>query len=426
MSSRGPSTGYVDRLLARADGALATIWITGVFVTRDAVDRRALERGLALLIDETPRLRMAFDERRKAWRSRETGDPPRVTDEGQRSLDAHTSALLGATIDLTRDVPFRVSTGRLDDGRTLVGIQLHHSVGDGRASLALTRRLFELAGGERGRGPLEPPRMTDAKAFARALREPWALLAMHEAKYRVLARRGRALRKAEGAHVGAPTLDSVRARFDESVDSRTMSGAYFGALLALATAMHSTRSDAPLRLRIPVDLRPRLGIGESVENACSALSIELDPDRVSTLVARGKNGRDELTSMVPKALGESRARGLEWGTLVECMAVSRLATRAMLRDHLRPDLLSEHRANTLVTTYLGNIAPYVQNTLFSIDSVQSHTPTWGSTGFRLGHELTWNLACFEGIWDERLRSRAREAVERWLFDVYGVTARRVR
>ncbi len=426
MSTRHPTTGYVDRLLARADGALATIWITGVFVTRDPVDGNALERGLRLLVEETPRLRMAFDERRKGWCSRDTSTPTRVNEAGQRSLDEHVRALLDATLDLSKDVPFRVSTGHLDDGRTMVGIQLHHSVGDGRASLAITRRFFQLAGGSSGGGPLEPPAMTDARAFSRALREPRALAAMRDPKYRVLARRGRALQKAERAHVGSPTLDSIRVRFAESADSRTMSEAYFGALLALTTAMYAPGPDSPLRLRIPVDLRPRLGLGETLENACSALSIELDPDRVATLVAKGRIGADELVGLVPKAIAELRARRLEWGTLVECMAVSRLATRAMLRDHLRPDLLSACRANTLVTTYLGNIAPYVQNAPFSIDSVQSHTPTWGATGFRVGHELTWNLACFEGIWDEAMRARARESVERWLFDVYGLTARRVR
>lgn len=426
MSLRQPTTGYVDRLLARADGALATIWITGIFVTRDAVDRDALERGLAKLVDETPRLRMAFDEREKAWRPRLADTRPRVADAGAGSLDDLVRALLGATIDLTTDIPFRVSTGRLDDGRNLVGVQLHHSVGDGRASLALTRRFFHLAGGAEGAGPLAPPGMTDARALARALREPRAVAAIREAKFRVLARRGRALRKADRAYVGPPTLDSVRARFDASVDARTMSAAYFGALLALSTAMHTPSSDGPLRFRIPVDLRPRLGLGETFENACSALSVELDADRVAGLVAKGRSGADELSGLIPKALAELRGRGIEWGTLVECMAVSRLATRAMLRDHLRPDLLSERRANTLVTTYLGNIAPYVQNAPFTFDSVQSHTPTWGATGFRIGNELTWNLACFEGLWDEALRARSREAVVRWLYDAYRVTAERVR
>lgn len=419
------TTGYVDRLLARADGALATIWITGLFVTRDTVDRGALLRGLELLIGEEPRLRMRFDEPKKAWRPRETTAPARLLDAGKTSLEEHARALLAASIDLTQDVPFRVSVGELDDGRNLVGVQLHHSVGDGRASLALTNRFFSLAGGGKGRGPLEAPGMTDARALLNALRYPGAMAALHDPKHRVLAHRGQALRKAESPQVGAPTLDSLRARLPATFDPRAVSGVFFGALLALCTELGAAERRAPIRFRIPIDLRPRLGIGDSLENACSALPVELDADRVATLVAKGKRGADELSGLVPSALAELRARRAEWATLVECMAVSRLATRSMLRDHLRPDLLGDLRANTLVTTYLGNIAPYVQNAPFATESVQSHTPTWGATGFRIGNEMTLNLACFEGIWDRALRERASEAVQRWLMDAYDVATERV-
>jgi hypothetical protein len=193
----------------------------------------------------------------------------------------------------------------------------------------------------------------------------------------------------------------------------------------VSTALGAPEHNGPIRFRVPIDLRPRLGIGDSLENACSALSVELDASRVATLVAKGKSGADELSGLVPSALADLRARHLEWATLLECMTVSRLATRAMLREHLRPDLLADLRANTLVTTYLGNIAPYVQNAPFSIDSVQSHTPTWGATGFRVGNDLTLNLACFEGLWDRALREKASEAVQRWLADAYGIATERV-
>ena len=88
--------------------------------------------------------------------------------------------------------------------------------------------------------------------------------------------------------------------------------------------------------------------------------------------------------IVPERLERLVAMGAPFGTLVETVLVSRVATRAMLRDHLRPDLLADRRASTLVATYVGTVDRYCRDAPFPIVSVQTQTVS----SFRSNNSLT--------------------------------------
>jgi hypothetical protein len=275
---------------------------------------------------------------------------------------------------------------------------MHHAVADARSFMHLNRRLWQLLSGRVTEGTrLGPARMTDRAALALALRSAHALPALLSPENRVLAQRGQPLSR-RGDQIGAPMLRSLRVLHAGPLDAKARSGLFFGALLAgMAAHDEGRRWALPLRLRVPIDMRRALGIGPTLENACSALAVEL----------RGDEVREKLTDpsalcrLVPEAIARLTARGVHLATLVECLAVSRLATTRALRDHVRPDLLAPRRANTMVTTYVGTLDRYFEEIPFRVRTIRTHTPTWGANGFSFGDALVINATAFQGIWSEQ-------------------------
>ncbi len=413
---------YVDRLLADADGAVATIWITGLFTTDAPPSPDTLRRAFAALVAETPRLNSRWDSPARRWRpqpatERDLRDA--VREHPPATLAAATAALIAESIDLARDIPVRITTVPLTDGappRTLLAIQLHHSLGDGRASLFLTRRFWEWCAGHPTEGSrLGEPAMSDRRAlFAAALR-PAGVAALARSEHRVLASRGQSLRHS-GATIGAPMLRSLRVPLSPSTTPRERSSLYFAAMLAgIAATRDPARIARPVRLRLPVDLRRELGIGVTLENACSALAVEVDDDALTAAL----DDPARLRSLVPDAVEAMLRAGVHWATLVECLVVSRVATRPMLRDHLRPDLVAERRANTMVVTYLGTVDRYLTAAPFPIHTLQAHTPTWGATGFSFRDALVINCASFAGLWSAAELDAFVDAARAWITRHHG-------
>jgi len=256
---------YVDRLLADADGAVATIWITGLLTTDAPPTIDTLRRAFASLVAETPRLSVRWDSPARRWLPNSRSDRDlfdAVRERPPATLAEATAALIAEPIDLAREIPVRVTTVPLTDGtspRTLLAIQLHHSLGDGRSLLFLSRRFWEWCAGQ----------------------------------------------------------------------------------------------------------------------------------------------------------------GVHWGTFVECFVVSRVATRAMLRDHLRPDLAADRRANTMVVTYVGTVDRYFTAAPFSIHTLQTHTPTWGATGFSFRDSLVINCAGFAGLWSAADLDAFVDAARAWIARHHG-------
>lgn len=418
---RGP---YVDRLLADADGALAPIWISALLITPSSPSPARLRAALDALVDETPRLRVAWDSVRSAWRpiARSPGSVSAcVRERPGTSLRAFGEALFSEPIDLSRELPVRLTTATLSGpgahrlghqvGRQIVALQLHHALGDARSLMFLNRRLWEHASGSLGATTrLGDPEMSDARALREALRHPLGIASAARPKNRVLASRGLALRRS-GTSLGAPALVSLRVPISETDSPNARSALFFGALLgAIARALPTSETGLPVRLRVPVDLRRALGIGTTLENACSAVAIEVPLGEL--LAACTDPGR--LGRLVTERLGRRLAVGTQFGTLVENMLVSRIATREMLRRHLRPDLLAAVRASTLVATYVGSVDRYFQAAPFPIDSLQTQTPTWGANGLAFRDALMINVTGFDGLWPRDEHVAFVSGMREWL------------
>jgi hypothetical protein len=370
---------YVDRMLAQIDGVVAPIWITQLIVTDAPPPSAALRDAMTKLVAEIERLQLRWDAARDAWlpagRRAVT-----IVERAHAPEREHVRALLASKIDLATELPVRMTLAPLAEGGTLVALQLHHSIGDARALMFLNQRLWRLLNGGGGE-PLDEARFSDGGALRAIAKRAVVVPAIARSRHRVLARRGTALQRS-GGDIGAPMLRSLRVPLR---DPKQASALFFTALLA-GIAKHGVQDpSAPLRFRVPVDLRRELKLGRTVENPCSAIPIEL---------AHGTTDG----AIVIEALARAIAAGVHWATLLECVALGRLASVAQLRKHTRPELLAKRRGSTLVTTYVGTIDRYLVDVPFPIRSFRTHTPTWGANAFTHAGALVINMGAFEGLW----------------------------
>jgi hypothetical protein len=423
----GMRANYVDRLLARVDGELAPIWISEIITTDEPPRAADLRAAVGRLVAEIERLRFAWDPQRSDWvpRSRRAEDIDGAVRElpeaPQREIIAR---LLREPVDLTRELPLRITIAPLADrghdrarGRAIVAVQLHHAIGDARSQMHLNRRLWQiLAGRPELESRLGPARMSDARFLAAAARRLGALPSILDPRHRVLARRGQALGR-RGDTLGAPMLATLRVPLDASVRPEARSGLFFGALLAGMCA-HDRDAvwSAPLRLRVPIDLRRELGVGATLENGCSAVPVEISGE----VVRAALDEPAKLARLVPDELARLLRNGVHWGTLLECLAASRLASTATLRTHVRPDLVAPLRANTMVTTYVGSLDRYFADAPFPIRAVCTHTPTWGANGYSFGDALIINASAFEGLWSRADLEAFVGAMSGWLARHHGL------
>lgn len=378
---------YVDRMLAQVDGVVAPIWITELVLTDAPPALPALRGALDRLAAECPRLRLRWDDRAVGWQPC-PGRPLPIAVRAPTASATAISALLAERIDLRTDAPLRLTLVPLA-GRatTLLALQLHHAIGDARSLMFLNRRLWQLLRGVAGE-PLAPSEWTDGRGLRMAARHWRALPQVAQPRHRVLARRGTALRRS-GDEVGPPMLRSLRVPLDQ----RAPAERFFAALLAGVAHHGVVDRGGRVRFRIPVDLRRAMAAGRTVENPCSAIPIELPFAEIAAT-------RDHaaLARRVVDDLARSLARGVHWATLVECVAVARVATVEQLRHHTRPELLSATRGSTLVTTYVGTVDRYFTECPFPIRSLRTHTPTWGANAFSFQGHLVINVGAFEGLW----------------------------
>jgi hypothetical protein len=414
---------YVDRLLARVDGELAPIWISEIMTTDAAPRADALRAAVGRLVAEIERLRFAWDPRRNDWisRSRTDADVTRAVRElpeaPQREIIAR---LLREPVDLTRELPLRITVAPLADaahGRALVAVQIHHAVGDARSFMYLNRRLWQIVAGlPRPESRLGAARMSDALALGGAARHAAALPAILAPQHRVLARRGQALTR-HGDTIGAPMLATLRVPLDGRFTPEARSALFFAALLAgMCAHDRGVTWSAPLRLRVPIDLRRELGVGLTLENGCSAIPVEISGDAVRAALDEPA----QLARLVPDAIARLLRAGVHWSALVECLVASRVASTATLRTHVRPDLVAPLRANTLVTTYVGTVDRYFADAPFPIRTLATHTPTWGANGYCFGDALIINASAFEGLWSRADLEAFVAAMSAWLTRHHGL------
>lgn len=397
-------TGFVDRMLCLVDGAVAPVWISEILHTPARLAPADIEGPLDALLARVPRLSARF-------RGRWVLEPTRAK-EVVSALDvddpvAEAEACFARGVDLERDPPFRITLLRSSAG-TRVVFQLHHALGDGRSLMLLNRALWAIASGQSPEIPA-PPAFTDAVALRAALSAARALPALRRPENRVLTRRATALRR-DGDTVGRPILRTLRVPL--GADKADASALFFGAVLAAVAAHGVARPDAPVRLRVPIDLRRELGLGHTFENACTALSIEIPSSALG----------DAPASLVPSRIADALRGGLHRATLLEVLAAGRFAPRATLRAHAAPDLLADIRANTLVTTYVGSVDRYLSTFPWPLDALQTQTSTWGANGFTLRGALHLHFTAFDGLVRPDNWSAFAEHAARYLRDRHGLSA----
>jgi hypothetical protein len=100
--------------------------------------------------------------------------------------------------------------------------------------------------------------------------------------------------------------------------------------------------------------------------------------------------------------------------VLECLAVSRAASTRTLRRHTRPELLAARRGSTMVTTYVGSVDRYFVDAPFPIESLRTHTPTWGANALGFRGALVINVGAFDGLWSPGDLDRFIAAMQAWL------------
>ncbi|WP_434390595.1 hypothetical protein [Melittangium boletus] len=418
---------FVDTLLARLDGEVATIWATVLLRIDARPDGARLRGALRALVRESERLQVAWDDARGAWvpAPRTDAAVDAVLQEGAEPLDESEAVgrVINTRVDLARDVPLRLHLHPLADGAPgpwLLAIQLHHAIGDAKALAHLLERLWlHCAGRASESPPLGPSALTDGAVLRAALRRPGPVLGLASPRRRLLAQRGLGLGHS-GDTAGRALMATARLTLPAGRTDVQASEVFFAALLAGVALREPTR-DGLVRLRVPVDLRRMLGLGRMLGNGCSTVPLEFPLREVRARL----EDAPALAALVREALRRVLDEGVHWTTALECLAVARLAPGSVLRRNARPGLVAEPRTNTLVATYLGRLDKHFVDAPFRIHSVRSHTATWGATGLGFGDTLYINTATFEGLWT---RDELRDFTERlagWASSGFGLLTEEV-
>ncbi|MBN9685910.1 MULTISPECIES: hypothetical protein [unclassified Corallococcus] len=415
---------FVDTVMARLDGEVATIWATVLLRLEDRPDVALLRRGLRALVRESERLNVAWNDARRAWVPAVRGDAEvdAALVEGAEPLSEPDAVarIINTRVDLTRDVPLRLHLHPMVDaaqGPWLLGIQLHHAIGDAKALAHLLERLWLLCAGRGSQShPLEPSTLTDGKVLLAALRHPGRVLGLMRPRRRLLAQRGMGLRRS-GDTAGHALSATARLTLPQGDTDLQASEVFLSALLA-GVALRESAADGLIRLRMPVDLRRMLGLGRTLGNGCSAVPVEISLKDVRARLTAPRELARFLRAEVRRVLDE----GVHWTTALECMAVARLAPARVLRKNARPGLIAEPRTNTLVATYLGRMDTHFTQAPFRIRSMRSHTATWGATGLSFADTLNISTAAFEGLWTREELRDFTERVAGWASSGFGLRA----
>lgn len=415
---------FVDTVMARLDGEVATIWATVLLRLDERPDVALLRRGLRALVCESERLNVAWDDARCAWvpAPRSDAEVDAVLLEGHEPLEEPEAVtrVINTRVDLARDVPLRLHLHPLAEatqGAWMLAIQLHHAIGDAKALAHLLERLWLLCAGRAAESqPLGPSTLTDGQVLLAALRRPGWLLALASPRRRLLASRAMGLRRS-GDTAGRSLLATARLRLPAERTDLQPSDVFFAALLA-GVALREPTDDGLIRLRMPVDLRRRLGLGRMLGNGCSAVPVELSLKAVRERLEEPH----ALVHLVRSELERVLDEGVHWTTALECLAVARLAPGGVLRRNARPGLIAEPRTNTLVATYLGRLDKHFMEAPFRIRSLRSHTATWGATGLSFGETLSINTATFEGLWTRGELRDFTEHLAGWAASGFGLEA----
>lgn len=417
---------YVDRLLIKLDGAVCPIWNSLFFLVDALPEPDVLFRALTQLINEAPRLKSLWSEQLKGWietvlDNQKIGNAfqydTKVLDKNHRLQQ-----LIKTPINLLTCLPLQLSVGKIEgrDWSWLIGFQIHHAAGDGRALIHMVQRYWDLLNqllndAPNRCAPLSAPHMTDRSILKTLWPHKKSLSCLLHAKYRQLSRRGDALTH-EAIEVGSPSLHSVRVHLPASKNHNS-SELFYASLLAAIVQSEQATEDKIIRLRLPVDLRHFLNIpANSIENGCAAVILELSLNQLRTTYQQQP---EQLGALVKNALTKSLKQRVYVGNALECIVISHITKAHSLKNAARAEILAGKRSSTLVMTHFGDLTDYIKPPdSIKVLGIQSHTPVWGSNSLVYEGALYTTITCFDGLWPEEKLSQFSLDAKNWLHDVY--------
>lgn len=423
------SPNFIDRLLAKIDGEVATVWISQLMTLDHPPDAMDLRRAFISLVGESPRLNLCWDEIDCNWRRLNRSDEQIsdhfVFEDVARGYRELADSIAQFRIDLKHHLPLRVGLWRLKDGepgRWLLSIQVHHAIADARGLMFLTERFWEHVNRTADpSGALLSLGATDFDFYRAVFKHlPYCLLTAAP-RYRTLAKRAASLKNKASPTLGVPVIRSIRFPLPPSfVDQAQLRAELFfsavvGAVIE-GNLIHEPNK-YPLRFRIPVDIRAALGLEPGIGNACSAITLEL---KAEDLKEKAVQAPAELGEWMNGQLKSLYARGAHWSTLLECLLASTFVSSKSLKAHARPDLLEAPRSNSLVVTYVGQMGRCHARAPFRVNTLCTQTPTWGVNGLTYEGYLYLNFTAFSGIWNsEELDSFSNSSLS-WIKRTYGI------
>ncbi len=408
---------FVDRLLAKLEGAVSPIWITMVLLTPKAPSLEHMRQGIYTVFRHTPKLHHAWNNDQgwvhTQWTHAQQ-DKICTTDSQRQSLDHLIQAVIRQPADLAHAPAFRLHRAPVTvQGKELWAIagSLHHALGDARALGRLLARLWKAMSGEplvEDASPLVL--MRDRDVLKLALAVPSATAGLLDPSRRLLSRRALAAPKQQH-HVGDPLQHSIA--FHQLAHNSTQQQALTFLAAALATtARNLSQQQGFIRLRMPVDLSRSMGWQGPLANTCMAIPLEFDIRQVRDTHLQASALRDLVLQTLTKALQQKRPIT----NMLECLISSWVAPTALLHKNASQGLLNEPRTNTLVTTYVGRLDDYLQHVPFEVVGMCSHTSTWGAHAWTVKDRMVLNTTAFQGLWSPETVQTFTQQMANWIQD----------
>ncbi len=416
------STNFVDRLLMKLDGAIAPIW-NCLFLTIDhSIDESKLLRCFQQLIQEIPRLRSIWNLKSQRWDERSYAEiRSLITLSYEREIvskEERINQILANSKRMENGLPIRLNFAVVQDGHQpsfLLTLELHHGAGDGHSVLLVIKRFWQildhvLHAKALPQATIKQPELTDKLIIKQLLKKPRHILKLMSTESRQFARRGSALRH-QATQIGSPTLLSFRVN-PVLLYKHKASSLFSAAILAAIIQLEDKQEHKNIRLRIPVDVRQVFNLSpESIGNACSAMIVEFELHELRSLFYAQPQ---ELIPTIEAKLKKQLKSYLYLTNALECVMVSRLATKASLHKAAPKELLSDKRSCSLVITF-AEVSPFIiPPAPINLLHVGSHTPVWGLNGYLCNGHMYINLCCFDGIWPQDIQEQFKQYIVNYL------------
>lgn len=381
------SKNYIDSILSKLNNKLSCIWISGfIFIDKFPSEEKASSAFLKL-VQEYPKLNSYYDEELKQFCKIPQKLPESIFYMTNLSLERWTEDYISHRIELEKDLPIRLGFVEFSDGIKLFFIQLHHAIGDGRTFTFLIQRYLELLQEDQGKWRLSTPNLNNKSMFNLILKNPQVLLLYLNAKNRISSIRGNRLIGKKGNDPLTPNFQYRIYEFKNQLDGISGSKFYHAAMIYAMAKM--LEQPGIIRIRMPIDVRSELKLPRAFGNLCPCFCLEFDSNNIIN------SSPQNIIESVYTELRKQYFLKAHHTFHFDGVLYDRLFDRFSDKIH---DFFQEKRSNTMVLTYMGDMAKILNHAPFAISNIAAHTPTWGAIGLKLNNKLVFNLNSFKGIW----------------------------